>query len=113
MESTTDHIETLFEKTKHYTQTSVELYKLKAVDKSADIISTLASRIAIAVFVILFMLTINIGISLWLGDILGKNYYGFLIVSAFYGIGAIVFYAMRNRWIKTSVRNSIIEQALN
>jgi hypothetical protein len=113
MESPTDQIELLFEKTKHYTQSSVELYKLKLIDKSADIISTLVARIAIALFLVLFILMVNIGISLWIGDLLGKNYLGFLIVSGFYALVSLLIYLMRNRWIKAPLRNSIIIQALN
>ncbi len=113
MENNISQVETLFEKTKHYTQTSVELYKLKAIDKSADVISTLAARLAVGVFVTLFFLILNVGISLWLGEILGKSYYGFFIVSGFYAVGAILLYVFRNKWIKTSVRNSIVVQALN
>jgi hypothetical protein len=113
MESPTDQIELLFEKTKHYTQTSVELYKLKVIDKSADIISTLVARIAIGLFLVLFIITINIGIALWIGDALGKTYLGFLIVSGFYGLVSLVLYVMRDKWIKSPLRNSIIIQALN
>ncbi len=113
MENITDQVGALVDETKKFAQTSVELYKLKAIDKSADIISTLAARLAVILFAILFILMVNIGISLWVGEMMGKNYLGFLIVSGFYAIGGIVFYAMRNRWIKSSVRNSIIEQALS
>lgn len=113
MESPAEHIETLFERTKHYTLTSVELYKLKVIDKSADIISTLAARTLVTLFLILFGLMVNIGLSLWIGDLLGKNYYGFLIMSGFYGLGALLLHVMRNKWIKAPVQNSIIEQALH
>ena len=113
MENITDQVGLLLDKTKQYAQTSVELYRLKAIEKTADIISTLAARITISLFVVLFVLMVNIGISLWVGDALGKTYLGFLIVSGFYAICAVIFYIARHRWIKTSVRNSIIEQALN
>lgn len=113
MENITDQVGSLVDETKKFAQTSIELYKLKAIDKSADIISTLAAQMAIVLFAILFVLMVNIGISLWVGELVGKTYLGFLIVSGFYAIGACVFYAMRNRWIKSSVHNSIIEQALS
>jgi hypothetical protein len=112
MESQTDQIESLFEKTKRYTQTSIELYKLKFIDKSADVVSTFAARVVVGLLAILFILMVNIGAALWLGDILGKHYYGFLLVSAFYGVAAVVFYVMRHKWIKSSVRNLIIEQSI-
>lgn len=113
MENVSEQIGSLLEKTKQYTHTSVELYKLKAIDKSADIISSLAAQTTIGLFVVLFILMVNIGLSLWLGEVVGKTYLGFLIVSGFYAIAAIVLYVMRNKWIKSPVRNSIIEQALN
>jgi hypothetical protein len=113
MQEQINQIETLFEKTKHYTQTSVELYKLKAIDKTADIASTLASRLVIGAFITMFFLILNIGISLWLGELLGKSYYGFFITSGFYAVGAIIFYILRNKWIKASVRDSIIAHTLN
>ncbi len=113
MQDQINQIETLFGKAKHYTETSVELYKLKALDKTADIASTLASRLVIVAFIVMFFLVLNIGVSLWLGELLGKSYYGFFITSGFYALGAIIFYLFRNTWIKASVRDSIIEHTLN
>lgn len=113
MEHFTNQVGSLVDKTKQYTQTSVELYKLKAIDKTADIISTLTARMAVSLFIILFVLMVNIGLSLWIGDVVGKTYLGFLIVSGFYAIVALLVYVMRDKWIKSPVRNAIIEQALN
>lgn len=113
MENQASLIETLFEKTAHYTRTSAELYKLKAIDKSADVISTLTARLSVIIFIALFFLILNIGIALWIGEMIGKSYYGFFIVSAFYALAGIVLYTFRNKWIKAPMRNSIIAQALN
>jgi hypothetical protein len=113
MESNTDQFESLFEKTQRYAQTSFELYRLKFIAKSADIVSTFAARLAVVISAISLVLMINIGVALWLGDILGKSYYGFLVVSGFYALTTLLFYLLRNRWIKTSVKNVIIEQAIS
>jgi len=112
MENQTLLIETLFEKTESYTRSSAELYKLKAIDKFADLFSTLTARLVIIVFMTLFFLIVNIGIALWIGEIIGKAYYGFFIVSGFYAVGGSVFYIFSNKWIKRPLRNSIITQAL-
>ena len=103
----------LFEKAERYTMSSVELYKLKVIDKSADVISSLTARLAVILFITLFFLILNIGIALWIGETLGKSYYGFFIVAGFYALVGIVLYLFRNRWIKEPLRNSIITQALN
>ncbi len=113
METPKSLIETLFEKTEQYTRTSAELYKLKVIDTSADVISTLSARLAVIGFIALFFLTLNIGTALWIGETLGVTYYGFFIVSGFYGLLGILLYAFRNGWIKTPVKNAIITQALN
>lgn len=113
MEDQTSVIGTFFEKTEHYIQTSAELFKLKAIDKSADVISTLAARFAVIVFIALFFFILNIGIALWIGEALGVFSYGFFIVAGFYAFVGILFYLFRDTWIKIPTRNSIITQALN
>jgi hypothetical protein len=112
MEDQGSLIGTLFEKTEHFTKTSAELYKLKIIDKSADIISTLTERLVIILFVTLFFLILNIGIALWIGQKLGDAYFGFFIVAGFYALLGGAFFAFGNKWIKEPLRNAIITQAL-
>lgn len=113
MENQASVIELLFEKTERYARTSAELFKLKAIDKSADMLSALAVRLAIILFMTMFFLILNIGIALWIGEALGKSYYGFFSMAGFYAIVGILLYTFRNKWIKEPLRNSLIEQALN
>lgn len=101
-------IETLFEKAENYSKTSLELLKLTAIDKSADAASSLAVRLVIFMVIAIFTLVANIGAALWLGEQLGKSYYGFFAVAIFYLIVAILLYLFRNEWIKTPISNSII-----
>jgi hypothetical protein len=103
-------IETLFERAEDYSKTSLELFKLSAIDKSADVVSSLAARFAIFMVAALFTLVINIGIAMWLGELLGKPYYGFFVVAIFYGIVMTFLFIFRHEWIKTPVSNSIITQ---
>src|ERR1035437_2223370 len=105
MENQTSLIGILFEKVGHYAQTTAELYKLKAVDKSADVLSTLTARLTIVVFIAMFFLMLSIGMALWIGEILWKSYYGFFVVAGFYALAGILFYAFRNTWIKEPIRN--------
>lgn len=113
MEDKINLIEPLFEKAEAYGKTSYELLKLKALDKTAEVVSTFVSRGAVVLVISIFIIIINIGVSLWLGDLLGKQHYGFFCVAGFYGlIGGILYFLMHNR-IKKSVSNSIISQMLN
>lgn len=113
METPTRSIEALVERVEQYSKSSIELYRLKAINTSADVISTLAAKLAVITFFTLFFLILNIGLVLWIGDLLGKSYYGFFIIAGFYAIVGTVLYAYRDKWIKVPVKNSIIIQALN
>lgn len=116
METKASTIELLFEKAEDYARTTAELTKLTVVDKSADVLSSLLSQMAVVVVVVvvaLFSLLINIGISLWLGELLGKTYYGFFIVSSCHLIFTILLYSYKRVWIKMPVSNFIIHKMLN
>ncbi|MBA4250589.1 MAG: hypothetical protein C0442_02535 [Chlorobiaceae bacterium] len=105
-------IELLFQKAEAYSKTTLELLQLQAIDKSADLISTLIAQIAIVIAAALAILIINIGIALWIGQMLGNSFYGFFIVGIFYAIVAGTLYLFRNVWIKKPLNNSIITQMM-
>jgi len=105
-------IETLFEKAGEYSKTSLQLLQLKAIDRFADVVSSLAAQLAMVIVAALFLLTINIGIALWIGELLGKIYYGFFVVAGCYILICTLLYAFRKQWIKEPISNSIINQLL-
>lgn len=112
MEDQASLIESLIEKGEQYGKTTIELLKLKTVDKSADVASTLISWAIVIVFTVLFFLIFNIGVALWIGELLGKSYYGFFAVAGFYALLAITFGIFREQLVKGPVNNSIITQVL-
>lgn len=105
-------IESLLEKGEQYGKTTIELLKLKTLDKSADVVSTMISWAFVIVFIVLFFLIFNIGIALWLGELMGKTYYGFFAIAGLYALLAILFGVFRQQIIKRPVNNSIISQIL-
>lgn len=112
MDNFTASIETLFEKAEDYTKTTAELVKLKAIDKSADVLSSLLSRLTVAIVVVMFVLLINIGFSLWIGELIGKPYFGFFIVATVYLLFSIILYSFKDQWIKIPISNFIITKLL-
>ena len=112
METTTAAVELLFERTEDYTKTSFELAKLKALSTTTDVVTTMLSKMSVIIMVSLFVLVFNVGVALLLGDLLGKSYYGFFIVAAFYLIGALILHFFLHQWIKKPVSELIITQAL-
>ncbi|HTA61925.1 MAG TPA: hypothetical protein VK835_05695 [Bacteroidia bacterium] len=112
MEDKKPFIEPLFERVEEYGKTSLELIKLKTVDKATDVASTFISRGVMMPVFLMCAVLINIGVALWLGDLLGKLYNGFFIVAGFYAIVGLILYFFREQ-IKKSVSNLIILQILN
>jgi hypothetical protein len=106
MEDKATPIESLFETAEAYGKTSLNLIKLQAIDKASELISTVLSWIIVIIVVALFFIVLNIGIALWLGEILGKTYYGFFIVAGLYAVLAIIFLV----WIRNPIKNSIISK---
>ncbi|MBG6111595.1 hypothetical protein H4V97_000630 [Flavobacterium sp. CG_23.5] len=112
MDNRATTIEMLFEKAEVYTRTTVELAKMNAIDKSADVLSSLLSRLTVIIVVAMFALLLNIGLSLWIGELLGKTYYGYFAVAGAYFILAIVINSFKDEWIKLPVSNFIIIKML-
>jgi len=104
--------ETLLERVADYFKTTVELVKLKAVEKITDLISSLIPHAFIVGIIIFALLFLNIGLALWLGDILGNMYYGFLAVGAFHTFLAIVFRLFFYKGLKRVFSRQIIKGLL-
>lgn len=105
-------IKTLLDKVENYGKINLELLKMNVIDKSADLVSFLIARLVNFMVLVLFSLIINIGIALWLGDLLGELYYGFFAVAAFYFLLGALLYFFGHAWIKLPISNSIIIQML-
>lgn len=103
-------LEMLIDKIEQFAKTSIELYKLKAIDKVTDVFASLASRIVIAGIIALFFIFFTIGIALFLGEILGKTYYGYFIVSGFYGLIVLILFSNRKRILEEPLNDYIINQ---
>ena len=100
MDDNIESVESIFDKAIKYGKTNYELLKLKVLDKVSDSLSSLIPLLVILILLGSFLIFINIGFALWIGEILGKIYFGFLVVGGFYGFIAIVFYLFMNKWIK-------------
>lgn len=106
-------LESLFERTNDYLETRVELAKLKAIRKSSEIVSSVASKIVLGVLFCFFLMVLNIGLGLWIGELLGKTYLGFFALAGFYLIVGLIIYASRDKLLKIPVANSIIKKINN
>jgi hypothetical protein len=112
MEDHNNMIESLLERATEYGRTSFELIKLKALDRTADVVSTCVTHSVVIVFFLSFMLFLNLGLALWIGEISGKIYYGFFVVAGLYAIGGVFIHLVMHKWIKKLVYNNFIKQVL-
>ena len=81
MENPESFIESLFEKIQAYIKTTIELTKLKLLEKVTGTASSVVATVSVVLVFALFFFVLTIGIALYLGELLGKSYYGFFIVS--------------------------------
>lgn len=112
MENNTTPIELLVQRVEEYGKTTLTLFKLNAVDKLANIFSWLAIKLVLLLVVVLFISTFTVGLSLWIGELLGKVYYGFFSVACLYVFIGLLIYIFRTIWIGIPIRNAVITELL-
>ena len=112
MEDDARLLESLLERATEYGKTSLELVKLKALDRAAELISASVPLVIVIILIASFLLFLNLGLAFWLGEILGRTYYGFFAVSAFYVIVCLILRLFLYDHIKKLAGNYFIKQLL-
>jgi hypothetical protein len=112
MEDNTKLLEALLESATEYGKSTIELVKLKTLDKTTDVVSSLVPQSLVFILISTFLLFLNLGLALWLGDILGKAFYGFFVVAAFYIVVGSIIHLFMHKWIKKHVGNYIVKRIL-
>jgi hypothetical protein len=108
MEINTKIIDPIFDRFEKYASTSIDLYQLKAIGKSSEIATHILLKSINAFLFLLFAIPLNIAAALYLGELVGEMYIGFLCLSGFYFISWLVF-----RVLKKVFRNSINNRIIN
>lgn len=105
-------VEMLFQKAEDYGKTAIKLLQLKAIDNAADLVSTLITHLIVAIVILLSLLSLTIGVALWIGQLFNNSYYGFFILGIFYAIVALTVHLFKNTWIKKPFNNYSIAQMM-
>ncbi|MEO7524359.1 MAG: hypothetical protein ABIT58_09710 [Ferruginibacter sp.] len=105
-----ENIEVLFETIKDYGQTNIDLVKLKAADRISDIVSSLVANFLVLLALSMFIVVLNIGIALLLGEVLGKSYYGFFVLAGFYLIVGLIFNSQKTKWFQTPIGDMLVKK---
>jgi hypothetical protein len=112
MDDSSTVFDSLLEKASEYGKTSYELVKLKMVDRTSDVVSSFIPHTIVFLLIASFLLFLNIGLAIWLGDILGKIFYGFFVVSAFYVIAGFIVHFFMHKWLKRMITDYFVKQVL-
>jgi len=110
MEAETNLFDILVEKIERYFSITVELTKLKSLEKSAIIVSFILSRLALILMLSFFILFCSLGLAVYLGELCGKIYYGFFIVSAVFLVLALLVHLVLFKLLLKPVSKVFIEK---
>lgn len=109
MENPKNMVGDIIDDIKEYIDTSAELYKLQAAEKTATVVSSLAINLTLVLagaFVVLFA---SIALAMALSSLFHAGYIGFLIVAGIYALILIVVAATKEKWLKSKLVDSIIK----
>jgi fatty acid desaturase len=109
MDDNTKELETLFERAVGYGKASLELVKLKTTDKTADIVSSFIPFLIVILLIATLLLFLKLGLAFWSGEVIGKTFYGFFAVTAFYLLTGIVIHFLLHKPIKRFLGNYFIK----
>lgn len=112
MEENSSFFGALLERLENYVKTTIDLYKLKAVDKLSKAASGIVTGLLLTVLAFFFLMILNFAVAFWLGDLLGKVHYGFFTLAGFYVLLIVIIIVFKKQLIKTPITNSIISKFL-
>jgi hypothetical protein len=113
MENETTIVEELFYKLKDYGETTLTLYKLKAISKVSGIISATITYVLLMVLFFLVLICISVGLSLLIGSWLGHTYWGFFIMTAIYILIGLILFSGRKKYLKAPISDKLIKELID
>jgi hypothetical protein len=105
--------EQLILRVSEYSNTGMQLIKLKAVKRGAQTGSLFIAHVISFFIIAIFFLLLNVGLALWIGKTVGEIYLGFIIVSILLVLLWIIFRIFLFKWIIRKTGNSLINNMLN
>ena len=112
MDEQHNDIDSLLSDAGDYIETRTNLWKLKGIESLVDVSSELVTGLGLICILGVIVVMFSVGVSLLVGDWLGKSYYGFFIVGTAYVIFGLVCYIRRGRWMKAPFANMLIRKIL-
>lgn len=102
----------IIDQMEQYLKTNLELYTLKLTAKIATAVSRLVTQMVIGVLAMIVLFMMAMFLALWIGDLMGKDYLGFLIIGGVIGLVTLVLFVNRHKMIRQPVMDNIISDIL-
>ncbi len=112
MQTPATSIEALLEKTEVLSETTLELSKLKLLQTTTVLVTSLVSRMGVVMMLVLFIVMFTIGAALLIGERMEQPSTGFFIVAGVYLLLGLIFHFFLYKWIKKPFSEIIIHQSL-
>jgi hypothetical protein len=112
-ESETTSFEDLFEKTKKYVGTRIELFRLKGINKLANILPGIILFICLAFLSFVVLILLSIGLAKCFDSLLGTHFWGYFIMAGIYIVLGFILFANRKRFLKTPLTAWLIKNLID
>ena len=88
-ETRANSVESFLDRVDSYTRTTYELSKLRLLETTAVVVTALIPRLSVILMLAMFIFVVSMGFALYLGELLGKTYYGCFIVASLYLVAGL------------------------
>ncbi len=105
-----EQIDDLTGEVTEYVKKQVNTLATTIVQKLASVLSSMVYILILVVLSVIVFLFLAIALSMYLGDLLGKPYYGFLISAAFFAIVTWIAAKWSQKWISDKINDFITKQ---
>jgi len=95
---------------KAYVNTEIELAKLVAAEKLSKVFSNLVAVIFVSFVFVFCLLFASVTVAYLVGEWTGKMWLGFLAVTLFHLLLAIITWVTREKFIRVPIMNAILRQ---
>lgn len=112
-ERESSQFEDLFQSTRSYIDTQLQLLKLKSVQKASQLFSVAATVLLLSVLGLMALILLSIGLSLYLGKVLGSYFLGFFLTGGIFIVTALIIFSFRKRLLQIALSNWLIRLLLN
>lgn len=113
MENKTTDFVLLYTKAIQYVKTSIEIVKLEAIEKTAEVVASVGKLLLFAFIFLIGMVFLSIGMGFLLGAYLNNTGVGFCLVALVYFVFGILAYLFRKKWIKNPLENLVVTLLVN